>query len=209
MTDLSGITVCPGVMPGETREELEVVLSRIGAKPLQDLVRIDTTHFVCTEGRGHGWERAQEMNIPVVRPEWLFACEKDGRIVGVRQFYLNADIAKMRQGLPMRERAQTAASQTTVPGHRSTQSVHEGRTEAVERRVVSPMGRESQRVEEKPPTPEAREEKVEESPEVEKLGNGMSTGSTSPAPVESAPVAESTTPEAGAKIEEGFDDVQL
>ncbi|CUS09370.1 unnamed protein product [Tuber aestivum] len=99
MTDLSGITVCPGVMPGETREELETTLQRIGAKPLQDFVRIDTTHFVCTEGRGQNWERAQEMNIPVVRPEWLHACEKEGRIVGVRQFYLGADVSRMRQGL--------------------------------------------------------------------------------------------------------------
>ncbi|RPB01765.1 hypothetical protein L873DRAFT_1734170, partial [Choiromyces venosus 120613-1] len=99
MTDLSGITVCPGVMPGETREELEMTLQRIGAKPLQDFVRIDTTHFVCTEGRGQNWERAQEMNIPVVRPEWLHACEKEGRIVGVRQFYLGADVSRMRQGL--------------------------------------------------------------------------------------------------------------
>lgn len=219
MTDLSGITVCPGVMPGETREELEVVLQRIGAKSLQDFVRIDTTHFVCTEGRGQNWERAQEMNIPVVRPEWLLACEKEGRIVGVRQFYLNADISKMRQGLPMRERAQTAASQAAAPGHRSTQSVHEGRTDAgrqgVERGVISPVVRqgspakavEEKAVEEKPPTPEAKEEKAEEHSEVEKLGNGTSAASTSPAPAENT--ATSTTPDAVTKVEEGFDDVQL
>lgn len=90
MTDLTGITVCPGQMNSETRQAVESTLQRIGAKPLQDAVRIDTTHFVCTEGRGTGWERAQEMNIPVVGPDWLLECEKQGRIVGVRAFYLDA-----------------------------------------------------------------------------------------------------------------------
>lgn len=221
MTDLSGITVCPGVMPGETREELEVILQRIGAKPLQDFVRIDTTHFVCTEGRGQGWERAQEMNIPVVRPEWLLACEKEGRIVGVRQFYLSADISKMRQGLPMRERAHTGASQSAPQGHRSTQSVSERRqgSPGVERRESSPVTRrespakvvEEKAVEEERPTtpfPEGKVEKAEESPEVEKLGNGTNA-STSPTPAGNLAAEKSTTPEAAVKTEEGFDDVQL
>ncbi|PWW78468.1 hypothetical protein C7212DRAFT_277963 [Tuber magnatum] len=119
MTDLSGITVCPGVMPGEAREELETTLQRIGAKSLQDFVRIDTTHFVCTEGRGQNWERAQEMNIPVVRPEWLHACEKEGRIVGVRQFYLGADVSRMRQGL------QQQGSRPQQQQHRPTQNMTE------------------------------------------------------------------------------------
>lgn len=110
MTDLSGITVCPGVMSTEVRERLESVLDRIGANPLQDAVRIDTTHFVCTEGRGAGWERAQDMNIPIVRPEWVEACEKEHRIVGVRQFYLGSDISKMRQGLQPRAQTPTQTS---------------------------------------------------------------------------------------------------
>ncbi|KAK6339513.1 Chitin synthase, class 5 [Orbilia javanica] len=97
MTDLSGITICPGVMSPSEKERLKTVIERIGAKPLQDHVRIDTTHFVCTEGRGHGWERAQEMNIPIVRPEWLEACEHEGRIVGVRTYYLGADPALRSQ----------------------------------------------------------------------------------------------------------------
>ncbi|KAF8535935.1 hypothetical protein BDD12DRAFT_648230, partial [Trichophaea hybrida] len=91
MTDLSGITVCPGVMSAEDREALETSLQRIGAKRLQDIVRIDTTHFVCTEGRGHAWEKALEMNIPVVRPEWIEACEREGRIVVARNYYLGVD----------------------------------------------------------------------------------------------------------------------
>ena len=95
MTDLSGITVTPGVLPAPLRESLSGAVERIGGK-IVETVRIDTTHFVCTEGRGREWERALEMNIPVVRPEWVEGCEREGRIVGVRGYYLNAD-PKLRQ----------------------------------------------------------------------------------------------------------------
>jgi len=90
MTDLSGITVTPGVLPSQLRDSLTKAIGRIGAK-LADSVRIDTTHFVTTEGRGIAWEKAVEMNIPVVRPEWVDGCERGGRIVGVRHYYLDAD----------------------------------------------------------------------------------------------------------------------
>lgn len=95
MTDLSGITVTPGIMPPPLRESLNGAADRIGAK-IVETVRIDTTHFVCIEGRGREWEKAVEMNIPVVRPEWVEGCEREGRIVGVRGYYLNAD-PKLRQ----------------------------------------------------------------------------------------------------------------
>lgn len=90
MTDLSGITITPGYMPAALRESLQRSVERIGAK-IADNVRIDTTHFVCTEGRGPAWEKAVENNIPVVVPDWVIGCEREGRIVGVRGYYLNAD----------------------------------------------------------------------------------------------------------------------
>lgn len=90
MTDLTGIVVTPGVLPPQLRESLETAVERIGGR-IVDSVRIDTTHFVCTEGRGRDWERAKEMNIPVVRPEWIEGCEREGRIVGVRGYYLDAN----------------------------------------------------------------------------------------------------------------------
>ncbi|KAK2871835.1 hypothetical protein FQN49_002778 [Arthroderma sp. PD_2] len=95
MTDLSGITVTSGILPANLKESLSHAVDRIGAK-LIDTVRIDTTHFVCTEGRGQAWEKAVEMNIPVVRPEWVEGCEREGTIVSVRGYYLNAD-PKLRQ----------------------------------------------------------------------------------------------------------------
>ena len=95
MTDLSGITITPGIMPAALRESLLGTVERIGAK-VADSVRIDTTQFVCTEGRGQSWEKAVDMNIPVVVPDWLKGCEREGRVVGVRGYYLNAD-PRMRQ----------------------------------------------------------------------------------------------------------------
>ncbi|CAK7263282.1 hypothetical protein SEPCBS57363_000481 [Sporothrix epigloea] len=92
MTDLSGVTITTGILPGASREQLVAAVERIGAKLVPDpgSVRIDTTHFVTTEGRGAAWEKAVELNIPVVRPEWVAACEKSGRILGVTKFYLDA-----------------------------------------------------------------------------------------------------------------------
>lgn len=98
MTDLSGITITTGILPQSTRENLAAAVERIGAK-IVDSVRIDTTHFVTTEGRGIQWEKAVEMNIPVVRPEWVEACETNGRILGVTKFYLDA----LRPGGPPSE----------------------------------------------------------------------------------------------------------
>lgn len=89
MTDLSGITITTGILPAAARESLAGAVERIGAR-LTDTVRIDTTHFVTTEGRGVAWEKAVEGNIPVVRPEWVEACEKTGRILGVTKYYLDA-----------------------------------------------------------------------------------------------------------------------
>ncbi|KAF9771599.1 hypothetical protein IL306_010748 [Fusarium sp. DS 682] len=98
MTDLRGITITTGILPSAIKDNLTNAVERIGAK-IVDGVRIDTTHFVTTEGRGQQWEKAVESNIPVVRPEWVEACEKSGRILGVTKFYLDA----MKPGPPAEE----------------------------------------------------------------------------------------------------------
>lgn len=97
MTDLTGVTITPGPMPPPLLDSLKTAIERIGMK-FADTVRIDTTHFVCTEGRGPEWEKAKELNVPVVRPEWVEGCEREGRIVGVRGYYLGADPKKRQVG---------------------------------------------------------------------------------------------------------------
>lgn len=126
MTDLHGITITPGILPAQLRDSLAETVNNIGAK-LIDSVRIDTTHFVCTEPRGQAWEKAVELNVPVVVPDWIKGCEREGRIVGVRGYYLDAD-PKLRQIGP---------------------SVHQPRGS-----VSSVPARDSPRIETTPPTPE-------------------------------------------------------
>jgi hypothetical protein len=145
MTDLSGITVTPGVLPAQLRYSLSGAVERIGGK-IVDTVRIDTTHFVCTEGRGREWERAVEMNIPVVRPEWVEGCEREGRIVGVRGYYLNADprLRQVGQGvspsIPSSRRGDSASSAPRLPqtasDGRQQDGPPTGRTDAS---AVSPL----------------------------------------------------------------------
>ncbi|EAQ89881.1 hypothetical protein CHGG_06500 [Chaetomium globosum CBS 148.51] len=117
MTDLSGITITTGILPAAVREGLGAAVERIGAK-IVDGVRIDTTHFVTTEGRGLQWEKANELNIPIVRPEWVEACERNGRILGVTKFYLDA----VRAGPPFEDRPGTAGTvgTTTTTGTTTT-----------------------------------------------------------------------------------------
>jgi chitin biosynthesis protein CHS5 len=97
LTNLSGITITPGLLPSSIKTSVLATAERIGAR-IADTVRIDTTHFVCTEPRGAAWERARDMNIPVVVPDWLLGCEREGRIVGVRQYYLDADPRQRQMG---------------------------------------------------------------------------------------------------------------
>ncbi|KAL2007588.1 hypothetical protein VTN00DRAFT_9026 [Thermoascus crustaceus] len=138
MTDLSGITVTPGILPPQQKEKLAATLDRIGGK-LIDTVRIDTTHFVCTEGRGPLWEKAVEMNIPVVRPEWVEACEAEGTIVSVRGYYLNAD-PKARQ-----------------IGHGPGAQHHQPSQSTASAAITSPTERESNRRQSQPPQESAGE----------------------------------------------------
>ena len=94
MTDLSGITVCLGdIQPNDqfTVEDIQESLKNMGAHyPTQDKIKVDSTHFICTRENKQNPEflKASEMNIPIVRPEWLKACERERRIVGVRDFYV-------------------------------------------------------------------------------------------------------------------------
>ncbi|RCK66777.1 Chitin biosynthesis protein CHS5 [Candida viswanathii] len=94
MTDLSGITVCLGdLTPNDqfNKQDIEDTLKNMGAKfPAQTQVKVDTTHFLCTRENKQNPEyvKANDMNIPIIRPEWLKACERERRIVGVRDFYV-------------------------------------------------------------------------------------------------------------------------
>ncbi|TKA69860.1 hypothetical protein B0A55_08924 [Friedmanniomyces simplex] len=163
MTDLHGITVTPGVMPSQLKDSLAETVQRIGAKMIEG-VRIDTTHFVCTEPRGVGWEKAVEMSVPVVVPDWVKGCEREGKIIGVRAYYLDADPSKRTIG--------PSAQQQQQDSRQSGQGQGGGRT--------VPM-RDSPRIEHTPPTPEQSrpdkgfpppQQQQEQSQENDPSGNG-------------------------------------
>ncbi|PVH13983.1 uncharacterized protein CXQ87_002105 [Candidozyma duobushaemuli] len=94
MTDLSGITVCLGdITPNDqfNVDDIQAALKNMGAHhPAQETVKVDTTHFITTRENKQNPEfvKANDMNIPIIRPEWLKACERERRIVGVRDFYV-------------------------------------------------------------------------------------------------------------------------
>ncbi|KAI0897327.1 hypothetical protein F4806DRAFT_461712 [Annulohypoxylon nitens] len=159
MTDLSGVTITTGILPPSTREELAKAVERIGAK-IVDGVRIDTTHFVTTEGRGVPWEKAVEMNIPVVRPEWVEACEKNGRILGVTKFYLDAPRANI-QGP---EEAQRTQSPPT-PAQQSQKDLPQTPSQARESKEAETKKEEDKKEEE---SSEDDEEEEEDSKDDEK-----------------------------------------
>ncbi|KAJ4380966.1 hypothetical protein N0V86_003313 [Didymella sp. IMI 355093] len=195
MTDLSGITITPGHMPSALRESLQRSVERIGAK-IADTVRIDTTHFVCTEGRGQAWEKAVENNIPVVVPDWIIGCERDGRIVGVRGYYLNADprLRQVGQAPAPQQQQQQQQQQPQQPPQPAPQQA-QPQPPQVRSPVLSP------RTEVTPPTPErsTRERESDSPAPPPPPKDNASDRSVSPAP---EPKAQAEQDEQKAKPEE-------
>ncbi|KAI7193448.1 hypothetical protein KC363_g2736 [Hortaea werneckii] len=175
MTDLTGITITPGIMPGQLRESLQEAVDRIGAK-VSESVRIDTTHFVCTEPRGQNWEKAVEMNVPVVVPDWIIGCEREGKVIGVRAYYLDADPSKRQLG-PVGATQQQHQQQQ--PGGGS------------QRGSISTQGqamRDSPRIEHTPPTPER--------PTASERTQSKEQVPTSEPPAPETPTSDPSTPKA-------------
>ena len=145
MTDMSGITVCVGpntVLDGTaTREQIKRSLSKIGANPLQDHVTLETTHFVAIELQDNDEElaRARNNNIPIVRPEWVKACELEKRIVGVRDFYLDSAPDTFSQYKFTDESAETEPALETVREESVEQPVEQPVEEPVEESVKEPV----------------------------------------------------------------------
>ncbi|RDW80059.1 hypothetical protein BP6252_04697 [Coleophoma cylindrospora] len=160
MTDLSGITVTPGILPAQLRDTLTAAIERIGGK-MADTVRLDTTHFVTTEGRGLAWEKAVEMNIPVVRPEWVEGCERGGRIVGVRQYYLDADPRQRSVSVATASAEPPARKESTVAEPSAEQNGTNGSGSQV---APTPPAKDA-RQESEDSSSESEEEEPEESPE--------------------------------------------
>ncbi len=95
MTNTSGIPVCFGnVQDEEILEDAKAALQEMRAK-WSDKIQIDTTHFVCTTPAGPGspnigpsveYQRALQLSLPVVQPQWILACAQNRKCVHCSSF---------------------------------------------------------------------------------------------------------------------------
>ncbi|GAA5839221.1 hypothetical protein JCM5353_008541 [Sporobolomyces roseus] len=93
----SGISVCFGLVePKELLEQAKEAVREMGAK-WDDKIQIDTTHFVATSsasrneprgGPGVEYQKAIQLSIPVVSPEWILSCQRSSKLVPISAFYL-------------------------------------------------------------------------------------------------------------------------
>lgn len=124
MTNTSGISVCFGTVQDEVLlENSKVALREMGAK-WSDKIQIDTTHFVCTTpavtpsgaqasggvsaAPGVEYQRALQLSIPVVRPQWVLACHSEKKFV-------NRCLSKVKNSIP----PQNGPNSTILLGHKS------------------------------------------------------------------------------------------
>ncbi|KAI9513214.1 hypothetical protein F5148DRAFT_1145527 [Russula earlei] len=104
MTDTSGISVCFGnVQDSGLLENAKLALQEMHAK-WSDKIQIDTTHFVCTSpaatptgsqtsgsissAPGVEYQRALQLSIPIVQPQWILSCYAEKKMVPISAFYL-------------------------------------------------------------------------------------------------------------------------
>ncbi|GAA5936995.1 uncharacterized protein JCM15063_000123 [Sporobolomyces koalae] len=115
----SGISVCFGVVePSALLDQAKEAVSELGAK-WDDKIQIDTTHFVATSsasrsdpnaGPGVEYQKAVQLSIPVVSPEWLLSCHRSSKMVPISAFYLGTT-----NHAASLSSAQLVSSPTTTP----------------------------------------------------------------------------------------------
>ncbi|KAJ1976724.1 hypothetical protein H4R34_003867 [Dimargaris verticillata] len=89
LDNLTGIHVAFGDYESDAEvESLKTCIERIGASWSED-VSIDTTHVLCRTARGPKYEQAVHLNIPIVKPDWLIACETNKKLQPALSYYLN------------------------------------------------------------------------------------------------------------------------
>jgi hypothetical protein len=110
MADTSGISVCFGnVQDSVLLENAKLTLQEMKAK-WSDRIQIDTTHFVCTSpaaiptdaqasgsitsAPGVEYQRALQLSIPIVQPEWILACYAEKKWVAFVLFWRMISLVK-------------------------------------------------------------------------------------------------------------------
>ncbi|GAA5902561.1 hypothetical protein JCM8208_006924 [Rhodotorula glutinis] len=93
----TGISACFGLVePSDLAREAQRVIGDLGAKS-DSKIQIDTTHYVATSaaspsapdsGPSVEYQKAVQLSIPIVTPEWLLACARAHKLVPIAPYYL-------------------------------------------------------------------------------------------------------------------------
>lgn len=88
LDNLGGVCVCFGECEShEEVDNLKEIIKRIGAT-WTDQLSLNVTHFIARYKAGTGCEDAVRLNIPIVKPDWLLACEANSKLQPAIKFYL-------------------------------------------------------------------------------------------------------------------------
>ncbi|KAJ2797011.1 hypothetical protein H4R21_004489 [Coemansia helicoidea] len=89
LENLTGVRVCFGECDSQEEvDNLKDTLKRIGAS-WTDSVSLSITHFVTRYKAGPGYEAALRCNIPIVKPDWLMACEANSKLQPAIKFHVD------------------------------------------------------------------------------------------------------------------------
>ncbi|KAG2055128.1 hypothetical protein BDR06DRAFT_954703 [Suillus hirtellus] len=137
IADTSGISVCfANVTDSVLLENAKLALKEMRAK-WSDKIQIDTTHFVCTTpavtpagaqpaggvaaAPGAEYQRALQLSIPVVQPQWILACHSEKKMVPISGYYLG--VTPPNSGYSQRPQSMSQASlPSSSAAHRNSAS---------------------------------------------------------------------------------------
>ncbi|KAF8885806.1 hypothetical protein BD779DRAFT_1532492 [Infundibulicybe gibba] len=152
MTDTSGISVCFGnVQDAVLLENAKLALREMKAK-WSDKIQIDTTHFVCTTpaatpsgaqvtgnttgAPGVEYQRALQLSIPVVQPQWILACHMEKKMIPIAAYYLGATSSAPMTSAPF-TRPQSM-SQASLPRSPTSPSPNQAKSPATRASMPPP-----------------------------------------------------------------------
>ncbi|OBA27832.1 hypothetical protein HANVADRAFT_30617, partial [Hanseniaspora valbyensis NRRL Y-1626] len=93
--DLSGFNICVGALSdgNTTFDDIKAVADALSISQLSRQCNEDTTHYITDtvddENEEHDLQLnvAKNLNIPIVKPNWLQGCLKEKQLLGVKKFY--------------------------------------------------------------------------------------------------------------------------
>lgn len=197
IADTSGISVCFGTVTDPVLlEDAKAALHQIKAR-WSDKIQIDTTHFVCTTpamtpsgarasggsvsgGPGVEYQRALQLSIPVVQPQWIIACNTEKKMVPIAAYYLGVTPPNAASYYSQRTQSMSQASLPSSGG--STANVHKAPSNRSSMPVTPRNTTPNANTNDTPPTaPKKSFQPTPEDPEAENEAEAQDTAPTAQA----------------------------